>query len=148
MTDNGHIAVPDNDACAFCAYLRGERPYTVLFRGQLVATLVTREQRGISHVLVLPVRHVQTILELTDDESAEIMIEIRHAARVIDATDKRPGITVWQNNGVPASQTISHVHFHVAGTLPEGGTDWGDVRELSVEETDVIAEKLRRAETS
>jgi hypothetical protein len=72
----------------------------------------------------------------------------RHAARVIDLADGRPGIAVWQNNGVPANQTIGHLHFHVAGTLDTGGTEWGDVPELSVAETDAIAEKLHRAEGS
>jgi histidine triad (HIT) family protein len=65
------------------------------------------------------------------------------AARAIDLAEERPGIAVWQNNGIPANQTIAHVHFHVAGTLPEGGTNWGSVDELSVEETEKIASRLR-----
>jgi histidine triad (HIT) family protein len=35
------------------------------------------------------------------------------------------------------------VHFHVAGTLPGGGTEWGEVPRLSVPETDAIADQLR-----
>jgi histidine triad (HIT) family protein len=146
MTDGGNIELPLNDHCAFCAYLSGTRPYTIFFRDQLVAILVTREQRGVSHLLVVPIRHCGTILALTEEESTAIMNEIRHAAHAIDVADRRPGIAIWQNNGVPAHQTISHLHFHVAGTLEGGGTDWGEVPELSVAETDAIADKLRRAE--
>ena len=146
MTDGGSIQLPINAECAFCAYLRGDRPYTIFFRNKLAAILVTREQRGVSHLLVIPVRHCATILDLTEEESDVIMKEIRHAARVIDLADGRPGIAVWQNNGVPANQTIGHLHFHVAGTLDIGGTEWGDVPELSVAETDGIAKKLHRAE--
>jgi hypothetical protein len=40
------------------------------------------------------------------------------------------------------------VHFHVAGTLEEGGTMWGEVPKLSVAETDAIAERLRQVEAS
>jgi hypothetical protein len=40
---------------------------------------------------------------------------------------------------VPAAQTVGHVHFHVAGTLSDGGTEWGDVPELSLAETEAIA---------
>lgn len=53
------------------------------------------------------------------------------------------GIAVWQNNGIPANQKIPHMHFHIAGTLPEGGTEFGDVPELSVGMTDFIASRLR-----
>jgi histidine triad (HIT) family protein len=146
MTAGGNIQLPVNHDCAFCAYLRGDRPYTIFSRDKLVAILVTREQRGVSHLLVMPTRHCATILDLTDEESTVMMREIRHAARVIDLADGRPGIAVWQNNGVPAHQTIGHLHFHVAGTLDVGGTEWGDVPELSVAETDAIANKLHRAE--
>lgn len=33
------------------------------------------------------------------------------------------GISFWQDNGTLASQIIEYVHFHVTGTLEEGGTD-------------------------
>jgi histidine triad (HIT) family protein len=146
MTQDGNIKVPNDAECAFCAYLRGDRPYTILFRSKLVATLVTREQRGVSHLLVIPTRHCQTILNLTDEESIAVMNEIRHSARIIDLADRRPGISIWQNNGIPSGQTIGHLHFHVAGTLEAGGTDWGKVPELSLSDTEVIAEKLRHVD--
>jgi histidine triad (HIT) family protein len=104
--------------------------------------LVTREQRGNPHLLVLPLRHVPTILELTDAEASAVAIAVRDAAALIDRAYLRPGIAVFQNNGMPAGQTIRHVHFHVAGTLENGGTEFGPVRELSVAETDEIAKKL------
>lgn len=142
MTDNTNIELPENDNCAFCAYLRGERPYTILSRTSDTATFVTREQRGNPHVLVLPLRHVSTILELTDHEAAALAIEVRNAARLIDVAYSKQGIAVWQNNGISAGQAINHVHFHVAGTLDGGGTEFGPVEEISVEDTNKIAKKL------
>ena len=137
-----HIEIPGAGRCAFCAYLAGERPYTILWRRPLVATLVTREQRGVSHVLVLPTRHIETILDLNDAEAAAVMDDVREVARLIDRAYERPGIAVWQNNGSSAHQTIAHMHFHVAGTLEAGGTDWGPVAELPIAETDAIAARL------
>lgn len=142
MSPETSIDLPKNQRCAFCAYLSGERPYTILSRTADTATFVTREQRGHPHLLVLPLRHVPSLLELTDAEVAAVAIEVRNAAILIDQAYSKPGIAVWQNNGVPAGQAISHVHFHVAGTLPGGGTDFGDVREISVAETDEIARRL------
>jgi histidine triad (HIT) family protein len=145
MTASSSIELPDDTPCAFCAYLDGRRPYTVLARDELTAVLVTKEQRGAAHLLVVPVRHAATILDLTDAEASAVMARLRLAASLIDRAEKRPGISVWQNNGKPAGQAIGHFHFHVAGTLPEGGTLFGDVPELDAEATERIAAKLRRA---
>ena len=142
---DSNIDLPENKECAFCAYLRGERPYTVLSRTANTATFVTREQRGHPHLLVLPIRHVPTILELTDAEAASVAIAVRDAAILVDRAYSKPGLAVWQNNGVPAGQAISHVHFHVAGTLDGGGTEFGPVEEISVADTDEIAKKLLEA---
>ena len=139
------IDVPTNSRCAFCEYLTGVRPYTILRKGELSAILVTREQRGVSHVLVVPTRHRQTILDLPPDEACAVMQDVVDAARAIEAAEEPEGLAVWQNNGVAADQTIAHVHFHVAATLPGGGTERGKVDELSIAETEVIARRLRSA---
>lgn len=123
--------------------MSGARPFTILYRNELAAILVTREQRGIAHLLVVTTRHAATILALEADESHAVMDLVQAAARVIDEVEMRPGISVWQNNGVDAHQAIPHFHVHVAGTVPGGGTDWDEVRELAIEETDAIAERLR-----
>jgi histidine triad (HIT) family protein len=140
----GHLEVPEG-RCAFCDYISGRRPFTFLDRTHVSAILVTREQRGIAHCLVVPVAHRSTILELSEDEQREIMRDIFRVSVAIDHVEKRTGLAIWQNNGRPASQSIPHVHFHVAGTLDDGGTDWGEVPELTIDETDLIAQRLRPA---
>lgn len=142
MKTKSNLVIPSNNRCAFCDYLSRDRPYTILYQDEVVATLVTREQRGVGHVLVIPIRHVDSILDLNDIESREIMKAIRKIATAIDLSFCRPGIAVWQNNGIPAGQTIAHVHFHVAGTLENGSTAWGMVPEISINDTDVIANRL------
>jgi histidine triad (HIT) family protein len=107
-----------------------------------VAVLVTREQRGVSHLLVLPTAHRSTLLDIVTGEASDLMIAIRDAAQSITAAKGSSGLAVWQNNGLPAHQAIGHLHFHVAGTLPDGGTDFGDVPELTVDETNAVARDL------
>ncbi|MEV6717284.1 HIT domain-containing protein [Lentzea sp. NPDC051208] len=137
------LEVPEADPCPFCEYLNGTRPFTILTRNSLTATLVTREQRGVGHLLVLPIEHRPTLLDLSGTEAPAVMKAVIVAAKAITDAYQVEGIAVWQNNGIPAHQTIPHVHFHIAGTLPEGGTEWNAVDEASVAETDAIARKLR-----
>ncbi|MCD2107006.1 HIT family protein [Rhodococcus erythropolis] len=138
-----HLEVPAAYPCAFCDYLSGARPFTVLHREELAAVLVTREQRGPSHLLVITTRHAPTVLDINDMESDAVMRLVRKVAHAIDQVEKRPGISIWQNNGVDAHQAIPHFHIHVAGTIDGGGTEWDSVHELSIEETEAIAERLR-----
>lgn len=140
---NSSLDVPEIDRCAFCDYLSGRRPFTILARDECVAILVTREQRGIGHLLVMPIRHRETLLDLSAVEGSAVMASVIAAGRAIRDAYSPEGLAVWQNNGLPAHQTIPHVHFHVAGTLPDGGTDWGHVAEDSLAETEAIATRLR-----
>ena len=137
------LLLPPSSPCPFCEYLAGERPYTILDRTDIVALLITYEQRGRGHILVLPVRHRETILELSTGEQAAVMAEVVRATEAIVGAFDPEGVAVWQNNGIPAHQSVPHVHFHVAGTLPDGGTEWGEVPALTVTQTDAIADQLR-----
>ncbi|MCA1711600.1 MAG: HIT domain-containing protein [Actinobacteria bacterium] len=137
------LELPVDEPCSFCEYLAGRRPYTILDRDEQVSTLVTRQQRGRLHVLVIPTAHRPTILDVQPCEYGALMSTVVRASRAIAAAVDAEGIAVWQKNGVADGQTIPHVHFHVAATLAEGGTAWGPVPTLSVEKTDELAEQLR-----
>lgn len=73
------------------------------------------------------------------------MRDVVDVAKAIEATEHPDCLAIWQNNGVPADQTIAHLHFHVAGTLPSGGTERDEVDEVSLAETDEIGHRLRLA---
>src|SRR6478752_3990151 len=129
--------------CVFCRFLAGGYPYTILARNDIVAIMVTREQRGLGHLLVVPLEHRETILDLTPDEATAVMSWVQLASRAVLDAYQCTGLAIWQNNGAAAHQRVPHVHFHVAGTLPEGGTIFDEVPFLSVEDTDAIAERIR-----
>lgn len=143
MTHKSTIVTPEHVSCAFCNYLNEIKPFSFVFRDANIAILVTREQRGNPHLLVIPTRHVETFLCVTDQEASNLSRAVRDAAKAIELEYKPSGISIWQNNGISASQSIGHVHFHVAGTLDEGGTNWGKVSELPLSATEEIAARLR-----
>ncbi|MGO6727258.1 HIT family protein [Rhizobium ruizarguesonis] len=143
MKNSSSIVTPVQPSCAFCAYLEKRRPFTFVFRDSDIAIMVTREQRGEPHLLVIPTRHVETLLDISDHEASRLSIGVRDTAKAIAREFLPRGISVWQNNGTSASQSVGHVHFHVAGTLEKGGTEWGSVPELPLTATEEIAVRLR-----
>ena len=94
-------------------------------------------------MLVIPVAHRPTVLDLTANERSALMDGVAAATNAIVRAYDPAGVAVWQNNGIPANQSVPHVHFHVAGTVQDGGTIWGDVERLPVDQTDKIAQRLR-----
>ena len=92
---------------------------------------------------MVPLAHRVTILDVTPAEGAALVAGVQRAMAAIVGAYDPEGVAVWQNNGVPAHQTVPHVHVHVAGTRPGGGTEWGAVPRLAVTATDAIADRLR-----
>src|SRR4029077_16647756 len=77
------LELPPDDPCWFCRYLAGTAPYTILERDDTTATLVTFEQRGQGHVLVVPIRHVKTVIELAPHEQWAVMDAVARSTRSI-----------------------------------------------------------------
>ena len=81
------------------------------------------------HTLIVPVRHVARLLELSDEERRdlwELAIETERKLAVGGADDFNLAV----NDGLAAGQTIGHVHLHVIprreGDVddPRGGVRW------------------------
>lgn len=48
-------------------------------------------------------RHIETILEISGQEAKQLEIGVRNSAIAIEEEYKPSEISIWQNNGVPAS---------------------------------------------
>ncbi|MCT4715619.1 HIT domain-containing protein [Enterobacteriaceae bacterium H18W14] len=142
MKNKFSLILPDNTECAFCRYLNGEIPYTIVMKDKHIAVMVTKEQRGYPHLLVIPTRHCETILQLSDTECSKLLKVLRDVSIAIEKEYNVEGISVWQNNGISSNQTINHLHFHVAGTTKNQGTIWGEVEESSLSITEGISKKI------
>ena len=99
------------------------------------------------HVLVVPKRlGARNLLDLMPDELRFLMVAVQKAGMAQRKGLGATGFRVSQNNGLSASQTVYHAHFHVVPFFGDGppGTP-APRRKLSPEEYDSIAAKLRAA---
>src|SRR5437867_2436203 len=111
------------DACVFCALLDGslEDQPRELFRGELAWATLAKYPYNPGHVLVLPIRHVADLDELTTEEDTAIAALIRTSVRAIRSETEPHGFNVGLNLGYAAGAGIpGHLHWHV---VPRWGGD-------------------------
>jgi bis(5'-adenosyl)-triphosphatase len=79
------------------------------------------------HSLIVPKKHTQSLLDLTDKELSELVL---FSKKIIQLLNKAFGTTSFDwtlQDGVPAGQTIRHLHLHIIpramDDLPSPG-DW------------------------
>ena len=107
------------EGCLFCSIAR-EGTYVHESKG-FVAIRDINPQAPV-HILVLPVRHVDTFREISEFDAKETkrMLEfVAETAMKVGLTDYR----VLVNVGPTAGQTIFHLHWHILGGGPESSAD-------------------------
>ena len=90
-------------------------------RGELEAAVVARTEEVIAvldprpvfkgHVLVAPIRHVDTLLDLPPELMAPLLTLTQQVARALQTALGAEGSFVGMNNVV--SQSVPHLHVHV-----------------------------------
>ena len=132
--------------CVFCAIVSGDTPaHIVLDEHDIVGFLDTRPVFP-GHVLVVPRRHVDTMLDLDDHGVTGLFVAARRVAAGVEAGLGSGGTWVSVNNRV--SQSVPHVHIHVVPrTKGDGlrGFFWPRARYPSDDDAAAIAAKLRAA---
>ena len=110
-----------NDPCLFCV------PRDVTRRNELA--YCTRDSYPVSpgHSLIIPVRHTDSVFDLTREEMTACMELVAEEQLVLDAEFNPDGYNVGVNAGVAAGQSIFHVHIHLIprytgdSVRPQGG---------------------------
>jgi diadenosine tetraphosphate (Ap4A) HIT family hydrolase len=117
------------ESCAMC-------PFCQLPDNQCVqvTTVVRafRDQYPISpgHTLIIPVRHVASLYELSVDEQTEMWRLVAAIREQIQKEFSPDGFNIGLNDGTAAGQTVMHAHIHVIPRFkgdvsdPRGGVRW------------------------
>ena len=103
-------------ACIFCEIAEGRRPArTVHSDDQLVAFHDVRPQAP-THVLVIPRRHVTSLLDLEAEDDGLLGAMVRRArdlARDLGLGER--GFRLVMNCGDDAGYSVYHIHLHLLG---------------------------------
>ena len=113
------------DACLFCRIAAGTLPATVVYGDDDVMAFRDLAPRAPVHVLVIPRRHLVSVMDLRDED----LPLLGHIFSVVQEVARRDGIAksgfrVVSNIGPDGGQTVHHLHLHVLGgrfmTWPPG----------------------------
>jgi len=97
--------------CTFCQIANGEIPAHIVHRDEEVVAFLDRAPLLPGHVLVMPVRHVETLDDLPDSLLAPVLAAVRRTSVAVQNALGAEGSFVATNTRV--SQSVPHLHVHV-----------------------------------
>ncbi|HXW33869.1 MAG TPA: HIT domain-containing protein [Acidimicrobiales bacterium] len=107
----------EDGGCVFCRIAASGPPSPenlVVWRGELTFAVLNAYPYSSGHLLVMPVRHVAEIDELSVEERAELWSGIEQAITAITRAYEPDGLNMGANLGRAAGAGIpSHLHVHV-----------------------------------
>jgi histidine triad (HIT) family protein len=107
--------------CLFCDIVEGRVKGDVVYRDESVVAFRDIRPRAPVHILIVPRKHVATILDLDVNDQTligQIFLVIAKLAREQGIAES--GFRVVVNSGADAGQTVFHLHFHLLGGRPFG----------------------------
>ena len=137
----------EDAGCVFCtAFDRADGLELLVFTGTTCYVILNLYPYNSGHLMVVPLRHVATLAELTSEELRELAELSRRAEIALTEAYAPQGINLGMNLGRPAGAGIvDHLHVHLVPRWT-GDTNFmsivGHVRVLP-EELPRTAERLR-----
>ncbi|RDW73893.1 HIT protein [Coleophoma crateriformis] len=92
-------------ACIFCKIIKGDIPSFKLFESDKVFAFLDIQPLSKGHALVIPKHHGEKLVDIPDDQLAEILPVVKKLVKATGAEN----YNVLQNNGRIAHQEVDHI---------------------------------------
>lgn len=132
-------------SCIFCSIISGQEPCVQIHRDNGFLVLMDKYPINPGHVLVMPTKHYETLLQMPPAEVGKLYSLVPTIAKAIISAVKADGFNVGQNNGIAANQIVPHVHVHIVPRFDDDSPDgkWPSRRVASQEDILKIAQKIK-----
>jgi histidine triad (HIT) family protein len=107
--------------CIFCKIIRGEIPGKKLYEDDDMLAFHDVNPQAPVHFLLIPKRHVKSIMELEEADSAlmgKLLYKSQSLAKELGCEEKGARFVI--NCKSDGGQTVDHLHIHVLGGRPLG----------------------------
>lgn len=131
--------------CIFCKIVAGEIPAARLIETDKVLSFLDIGPVNPGHALVIPKRHAESLLDLTQEELHVMSFIARRVAAAVRDAVEAEGFNILQNEGRVAGQLVPHVHFHVIPRRGDDGFELGWRQgQYGAGEMDAMMESIRQ----
>ena len=103
-------------SCLFCEIVSGRVPAKMAYKDDDVVAFHDINPQGPTHMLVVPRRHITSLIDLTPADDALVGSLVRRARdlAVEHGLDDR-GFRLVFNCGEDAGYSVYHIHLHLVG---------------------------------
>jgi histidine triad (HIT) family protein len=102
--------------CLFCEIVAGRIPAKVAYQDDQIMAFVDIKPEAPTHTLVIPKRHITSLLDLTPEDDAVIGSLIRKARDLAQSAGiAERGFRLVFNCGDDAGYSVYHIHLHLVG---------------------------------
>jgi histidine triad (HIT) family protein len=103
-------------SCLFCEIVAGRVPAKVAYQDEQVLAFHDINPQGPTHILVVPRRHITSLLDMSPADDVLVGSLVRRARdlAVEKGLDER-GFRLVFNCGEDAGYSVYHIHLHLVG---------------------------------
>ncbi|MDA8124846.1 MAG: histidine triad nucleotide-binding protein [Deltaproteobacteria bacterium] len=104
------------DDCLFCRIAAGEIPCRKVYEDEKVLAFEDIHPMAPVHVVIIPKRHIPTLMEVGAEEAADLQAVLAAAREVARLKQvDRKGFRVVINCNEEGGQAVFHLHMHLLG---------------------------------
>jgi histidine triad (HIT) family protein len=101
--------------CLFCRMASGEIPVAKVHEDDLVFAIRDINPQAPTHVLLMPVAHIESAARLTEADGPLLGRLFSVAASIAEQDGLDHGWRVVSNVGPDGGQSVQHLHLHLLG---------------------------------
>jgi len=109
-----------------CPFCQPDIQTSVFARSEHFLALYNRAPVFPGHSLVIPIKHVHSLLELSEEETTEMMLFSRKVTTLLLKVFKAQAFDWSVQDGEAAGQSMAHLHLHIVPRYPGDRADPGD----------------------
>jgi histidine triad (HIT) family protein len=99
--------------CLFCDLANKRKPAHIIYEDDFAVGMLDVFPRALGHTLVVPKKHAQNILELSDDQIGPVFEGVKKVTLLLEEKLNCNGFTIGINHGKVSGQAIDHLHIHI-----------------------------------